>query len=66
MNYGYENALSVASEWTRESYFLHKFRTQRGTKYVQYVHESLIAKNGKPDPCVYKERFKKWNLGLKA
>lgn len=48
----------------REKYHLHKFRTSRGTRYVQYIHESLIANNGKPDPCAYKERFKKWNLSL--
>lgn len=58
--------LHPASTWTRESYHLHKFRTPHGTRYVQYIHESLIAKNGKPDPCAYKERFKKWSLGLKA
>jgi len=47
-----------------ESYHLNRFRTASGTRYVQYVHESLIAKNGKPEASTYKEKFKKWTLCL--
>lgn len=45
-----------------ERYQLHKFHTQRGTKYMQYVHESLLTNNGKPHSSAYKERFKPWSL----
>lgn len=63
---GYWSEMEPVSTWTRESYYLHKFRTSRGTRYVQYIHESLLANNGKPDPCAYKERFKKWNLSISS
>ncbi len=46
--------------WRRESYHLHRFSTPSGTKYQQYVHESLIGPNGRPHPSAYKEKFKKW------
>ena len=59
-------ALEPVSMFTRESYHLKQFRTQYGTKYVQYIHESLIANNGKPDTCTHKERFKPWNLAMRS
>ena len=52
--------LRMGDDW----YHLNRFRTAHGTRYVQYVHESLIAKNGKPEASTYKERFKKWTLCL--
>lgn len=54
--------LLILSDW----YHLKLFRTARGTKYLQYVHESLIGQNGKPHPCTYKERFPKWRLCLEV
>lgn len=47
-----------------ERYELNRFETASGTEYLQYIHESLIANNGKPDACTYQEKFKKWKLCL--
>jgi hypothetical protein len=57
-------AVAVRNGENQERYELKRFRTAYKTSYVQYIHESLLDKNGKPEPCTYKERFKKWKLSL--
>ncbi len=60
----YAVVVQRADVYREERYELNSFRTGRKTKYLQYIHESLLAKNGRPDACTYRERFKKWKPSI--
>ncbi len=58
-----ESGLVPEAHYSREEvYELNRFRTGRGTRYLQYVHKSLVSNSGKPHVSTYKEKFKPWKL----
>lgn len=53
--------LRLVGVWPECKYHLVEFHTRRGTKYLQYVHGSLIHGRN-VSPAAYRERFPVWRI----
>lgn len=60
-NHHFELELWPTVQWkkTGETYKLYRYQTRFGTHYWQYIHTSLIDKNGRPYDCTQCEVFAK-------
>lgn len=50
-----------AASIKRDLYYLASYTSRFGTKYYQYVHESLVQ-GGSACDSTWRERFKEWRL----